>query len=246
LLSRPRDSVLTPFFEANAKTQTGATDVVGAIVVDFRALDTVIEIAVFTVASLGVYTLIRYAAQKYKDAGEDGEIAKPTGVGFSTLGIGGLRTSAFIRVPTYVTLPLSMILAITHIMYGHDQPGDGFTAGVIVSLGVGLWYVVFGYEETRRRLPWLKPAALISAGILVAILTGAIAAVIDGAFLDNVDFGERLGLPLPQGFHISTSFLLEVAICLTVLGSVAYMLNTLGHPGDQDLETHQRLEEIDR
>jgi multicomponent K+:H+ antiporter subunit A len=144
-----------------------------------------------------------------------------------------------------VTLPLSMILAITHIMYGHDQPGDGFTAGVIVSLGVGLWYVVFGYDETRRRLPWLKPAALIGSGILVAIATGAIAALIDGAFLDNVDFGERIGLPLPAGFHISTSFLLEVAICLTVLGSVAYMLNTLGHPGDKDAESSQRLLEID-
>ncbi len=35
---------------------------------------------------------------------------------------------------------------------------------------------------------------------------------------------------MPKGFHISTSFLLEMAICLTVLGSVAYMLNTLGRP----------------
>jgi multicomponent K+:H+ antiporter subunit A len=246
LLSRPRESVLTPYFEANAKPLTGAKDVVGAIVVDFRALDTVIEIAVFTVAGLGIYMLLRYAARKFGDPAS--QVPGPPDAPndrLSTLGIGGLRTSSFIRVPTYVTLPLSMILAITHIMYGHDQPGDGFTAGVIISLGVGLWYVVFGYEETRRRLPWLKPAALIGAGILIAIATGAIAFFVDGAFLGNVDFGERIGLPLPQGFHISTSFLLEVAICLTVLGSVAYMLNTLGHPGDRDAESSQRLLEIE-
>lgn len=246
LLSRPRESAVTPYFEANAKPLTGAKDVVGAIVVDFRALDTLIEIAVFTVAGLGVYTLLRYAARKFGDSAS--QVPGPPDVPTSrlpTLGIGGLRTSPFIRVPTYVTLPLSIILAITHIMYGHDQPGDGFTAGVIISLGVGLWYVVFGYEETRRRLPWLKPPALISAGILLAIATGASAAFVDGAFLGNVDFGERIGLPLPQGFHISTSFLLEVAICLTVLGSVAYMLNTLGHPGDRDSESNQRLLEIE-
>ncbi|MGD2076898.1 MAG: proton-conducting transporter membrane subunit [Chloroflexota bacterium] len=248
LVSRPRESVLTPYFEANAKPLTGAKDVVGAIVVDFRALDTVIEIAVFTAAGLGVYTLLRYAARKFGQQTAEAETGpdETSARRLSTLGIGGLRASPFIRVPTYVTLPLSMILAITHIMYGHDQPGDGFTAGVIVSLGVGLWYVVFGYDETRRRLPWLKPAALIGSGILVAIGTGAIAALIDGAFLDNVDFGERIGLPLPAGFHISTSFLLEVAICLTVLGSVAYMLNTLGHPGDKDAESSQRLLEIDK
>jgi len=63
--------------------------------------------------------------------------------------------------------------------------------------------------------------------------------------LDNVDFGERLGLILPQGFHISTSFFLEVAICLSVLGSVAYMLNSLGHPGERDNENTQLLTEID-
>ena len=80
---------------------------------------------------------------------------------------------------------------------------------------------------------------------LIAIASGAIAFFVDGAFLGNVDFGERIGLPLPQGFHISTSFLLEVAICLTVLGSVAYMLNTLGHPGDRDAESSQRLLEIE-
>ena len=242
LLSRPRESALTPYFEANAKPQTGAKDVVGAIVVDFRALDTVIEIAVFTVAGLGAYTLLRRAARKFGDSADQAaSLPKTTGSHLPTLGIGGLRTSAFVRVPTYVTLPLSMMLAITHIMYGHDQPGDGFTAGVIISLGVGLWYVVFGYNETRRHLPWLRPAALISTGILVAIATGVIASFIDGAFLDNIDFGERLGLPLPQGFHISTSFLLEVAICLTVLGSVAYMLNSLGHPGDRDNENDQPL-----
>ncbi len=247
LLSRPRGSALTPYFEANAKSLTGAKDVVGAIVVDFRALDTVIEIAVFTIAGLGVYTLLRYAARKFGDSAvRTAELPKTTDHRVPTLGIGGLRTSPFIRVPTYVTLPLSMILAATHIMYGHDQPGDGFTAGVIISLGVGLWYVVFGYEETRRRLPWLKPAVLISAGILLAIMTGSVALLIDGAFLDNVDFGERIGLPLPQGFHISTSFLLEVAICLTVLGSVVYMLNTLGHPGNQGAESSKRLREINK
>ena len=183
LLSRPRESALTPYFEANAEPLTGAKDVVGAIVVDFRALDTVIEIAVFTAAGLGVYTLLRYAARKYASpASQDAGSPAPPGRRLSTLGIGGLQTSPFIRVPTYATLPLSMILAITHMMYGHDQPGDGFTAGVIVSLGIGLWYVVFGYDETRRRLPWLRPAALIGAGILMAITTGAIASFIDGAF----------------------------------------------------------------
>ncbi|PID85787.1 MAG: hypothetical protein CSB13_06200, partial [Chloroflexi bacterium] len=148
---------------------------------------------------------------------------------FRTHGIGGLRTSAFIRVPSYVTLPTAIVLAMTHMMYGHDQPGDGFTAGVIISLSIGLWYIVFGYYETRARLPWLKSSLLIGFGILIALMTGMVAALITGSFLGNVDFTAGWDF-MPAGFHISTSFLFEVAICMTVLGSVAYMINTLGHP----------------
>ena len=53
-----------------------------------------------------------------------------------------------------------------------------------------------------------------------------------GSLLGSVNFGALIGLPLPQGFNFSTSFLFEVAICLTVLGSATYMIDTLGHPGD--------------
>ena len=231
LLDRPRESIVTPYYAANAKILTGATDIVGAIVVDFRALDTLIEITVFSLAGLGIYTLLNYAARKHQDrprpAGDTGQarIVPPT------LGIGGRLASPFIRLTAYVVMPLSMLLAATHMMYGHDQPGDGFTAGVIISLSVGLWYVVFGYEDTRRRLPWLKASVLIGGGILVAILTGVIAAFLTGSFLGNVDFTAGWAF-LPKGFHISTSFLIEVAICLAVLGSATHMLNALGHPGE--------------
>ncbi len=228
LTTRPRQSIVSPYYEANAKTQTGATDVVGAIVVDFRQLDTLIEISVFAMAGLGMYMLLWYAARKAGDTGLEDEL--PPSQSFKTLGIGSPRTSPFIRVVSAAILPLAIVLAITHMMYGHDQPGDGFTAGVIIGLAAALWYMIYGYEETRQRLPWLRGVRLIAAGVLLAVGTGLVAGLFEGNFLANVDFGKMVGLPLPAGFHISTSFLFEVAICLTVLGSIALMLNTLGHP----------------
>ena len=233
LVSRPRESLMTPFYVENAKPLTGAQDIVGAIVVDFRALDTLIEISVFAMAGVGIYTLLRYATRKYGDHGAQVEELPLPAVQLRTLGIGGLHTSPFVHVLAYVSLPLSVVLAIIHMLYGHDQPGDGFTAGVILSLAVGFWYVVFGYYETRRRLTWLKADRLIGAGLLLVIASGTVAALMNGVFLAQVDFGKLMGLPLPTGFYLSTSFLMEVAICLTVLGSVTYMLNTLGHPGNR-------------
>lgn len=227
LVTRPRESALTPFFEANAKTALDANDIVGAILMDFRALDTLMEIVVFCMAGLGVYTLLRFASLK---AGDEEDFQTTMTHGFKTLGIGGVRTSPLVQVIAYAVLPLAMVMGVTHVMYGHDQPGDGFTAGVIISVAVGLWYVVFGYDATKKRLPWLKPSPLIGGGIVLALLNATLPVFSGQELFGHVDYGALIGLPLPHGFHFSNAFVFEVAICLSVLGSASFIIETLGHP----------------
>jgi multicomponent K+:H+ antiporter subunit A len=242
LISRPRQSVVTPYYENNAKLLTGAKDIVGAIVVDFRALDTLIEIAVFSIAGLGIYTLLLYASRWAGDQMEDDYF--PPGTNTRTTGIGGEPTSSFIHALAYISLPFSMILAAIHNIYGHDQPGDGFTAGVIMGLAVAFWYVVFGYQLVKRRLKWLKPMPFIANGILLAILTGIVGGAFKGSFLANADIGATLGIPLPAGFNLSTSLLYEVAIFLSVLGSISFMLSALGHPRTGDRRSRRDIDSL--
>ena len=234
LLSRPRISELTPFFESNAGA-TGSKSIVGAILTDFRGIDTLNEIAVFSIAGLGIYTLLWFSTRKHKDIDAvDDEWGKAGTPDFKTLGVGGNKLSPLIRVLARIVLPLAMAISVCDLLYGHDQPGDGFTAGVITSIGIGFWYVVFGYHETRRHLFWIRPSRFISWGILLAILTGTAAMFVNGSFLSGVDFGKMMGLKLPAGIHLSTSFLFESAIALSVVGSVMHMLNAMGHPEEKD------------
>jgi multicomponent K+:H+ antiporter subunit A len=244
LVSRPRESIVTSFYEANAKILTGAKDIVGAIVVDFRAFDTLIEITVFSIAGLGIYTLLLYASRWAGDQMSDE--AMPTTNILDTTGIGGPITSPFIHALAYVSLPLSLIIAVIHILYGHDQPGDGFTAGVIVGLAIAFWYVVFGYAEVKERLRWLKPMVFISGGILLAIFSGILSASIKGNFLSNVDFGTLQNIPLPVGINLSTSLLFEVAIFLSVLGSISYILSALGHPRISEVKNVPEVKELEQ
>jgi multicomponent K+:H+ antiporter subunit A len=244
LTARPRPSLVTPYYEQSARPLTDAADIVGAIVVDFRGFDTLIEITVFSMAGIGVYLLLRYAS---RTAG-DREPIEPRDLsrwGYRSRGIVDSRTSPFVQLAGRVVFPLALILAAVQILYGASQPGDGFTAGVIVSLAVALLYIVFGYDETKRRLPWLRPLLLIESGILLAIASATSAAVINESFLSPVDFGKLLGLPLPADVHLSTATLFEVAICLSVLGSAALILDTLGRPKDSDRESAEELHEIE-
>jgi multicomponent K+:H+ antiporter subunit A len=226
LTSRPRESVVGSFYEQNAKLLTGATDIVGAIIVDYRALDTWIEVAVFAVAGIGLYTLLRYAVPKAAGQPRKGTITADFMASDRERII-----SPFARGLANISLPFALVLGATHVLYGHDQPGDGFTAGVIISLAVAFWYVVFGYVETRRRLYWIKPFMLIASGLLLILVAGSIAAMVTGSFLGHVDFGKMWGLTLPAGISLSTALMFEAAISLVVLGSVVNMLNGLGYPG---------------
>ncbi len=53
-----------------------------------------------------------------------------------------------------------------------------------------------------------------------------------GQFFSPADFGKLAGLTLPKGIHLSSSMIFELAICMSVVGSVILMLNTLGRPDD--------------
>ncbi len=60
-------SSISDFFGANSKTEAEGSNVVNTILVDFRALDTLGEIAVLAVAAIGVIALLRFTPRRWGD-----------------------------------------------------------------------------------------------------------------------------------------------------------------------------------
>lgn len=61
---------ISSFYE-NAYELAGATNIVNAILGDFRAFDTMLEVVVLLIAGLGVYTFIKLKARKGDNPLED-------------------------------------------------------------------------------------------------------------------------------------------------------------------------------
>ncbi|MBN1145979.1 MAG: DUF4040 domain-containing protein [Anaerolineales bacterium] len=241
LTTRPRQSLVTPFYEQNAKPLASSNDIVSAIVVVFRGFDTLVEIVVFVTAGIGAYTLLRYASRYAKDLKQQ----KPFVFNrrLLTLGIGGRKVSPFIRVLAYISLPVAMTIAAVFLLYGHDQPGDGFSAGVVISLSIAFWYIALGYEETKTKLAWMKPSRMIGVGVLAALINGLLPLLLGQALFSPVDYGKILGLPLPRAVLLNSALVFELLICLSVVGGVLAMLDALGHPEDEDIERPLYLKE---
>jgi multicomponent Na+:H+ antiporter subunit A len=144
-----------------------ASNVVTAILADFRGLDTLGEITVVALVLLGVATLL-------------GEVAKPgmpAAAGRPAGGPAGGASQPAARVVTreiarLLYLP-TFLVAAAILVKGFVETGDGFSAGVVGALGVLLRYLAFGHEEAKRLLPVRYATAVAFAGLLVALSVAA-------------------------------------------------------------------------
>ena len=209
-----RPSIATWYLE-NAKPEIGVNDVVSAILTDFRGMDTLLEITVISMAALGSIALVRitYGGKFGQAVNGDRRLPLP-------------RTTSFIELIARITLPISFIIAIVHILYGANAPGDGFTAAVISTLGIGLWYITFGYERTRQQLPWLHPVRILSGGITLGLVNAILPTFYGKGFmgvmqLENFAFAN---------LKISTTLVFEIAIAVVVFGALNIILDAISQP----------------
>ncbi|NDJ53775.1 MAG: DUF4040 domain-containing protein, partial [Chloroflexi bacterium] len=230
--TRPQRDTIAQWHLDNADVQVGASDVVAGIITDFRGSDTLVEIAVFGMAAIGVLTLLstywrvdgerttRLLDLRANLKNVDEEVLERLPQEESLY-----LSNPLTRVSAALVLPFALLISASHILYGSSSPGDGFTAGVIAGLAVGLWYVVFGYTETRERLRWLHPGRLIGVGILVQLINASVPLFLGGNFL-----GFWGGWDLPAGLKFSSTIVFEFAIFLTVFGGMATILEAITHP----------------
>lgn len=203
---------------ARALPEAGGANVVNTILVDFRALDTLGEITVLTVAALGVASLV--AARLHGRS--------PTPVRHP---LGDVNRSVVLSTGLRPVLPLAVLVGGYLLLIGHDAPGGGFVGGLVVSAALMLRYVEAGPAAAGRDLP-LRPTLLLGTGLSVA------AGVAVGGWLwgPTVLATGKLSLPVPVlgTLEVGSYALFDVAVFLVVIGFVLMVLRTLGEEPARD------------
>ena len=235
--NRPRPNSIAAWHLENALPRVGVNDVVAGIITDFRGTDTLIEIAVFSMAALGVLTMLArpnpgrvmnlFGRRPEAPAnGQEQEAIREDSERPETIVYRSHFTAPVTQVAAALVLPIALLIAVAHILYAGAGPGDGFTAGVIAGLGVALWFVVYGYEEAKRRLRWLHPGPFIGAGLTVAIVNAALPLL---AGRDFLSFTSVTGISLAD-IKLASSLLFEIGIFLAVFGGISAIMEAISHP----------------
>lgn len=218
LTGRREPSAVSAHLLDNAPADTGGTNVVNTVLVDYRALDTLGELTVLGVAGLIIIAVL-HSAGLTADAGERPAVSRTNPVWDAD------SNTVIMRTVARVLIPLLVVWSLYLLMRGHSAPGGGFIAGLVGGSAFALAYLAAPSASVARiRLAY---PAVIAAGVLTALLSGLLG-LADGSFLRPL----HADVPLPWGghYHFTTALVFDVGVYLAVVGVMLTALNQLGLP----------------
>jgi multicomponent K+:H+ antiporter subunit A len=186
------------------------------ILVDFRGYDTYGEIIVLGIAGLTIYAVMTAllagpAARRLKNTDYSQDRSRD-------------RHPLMMVVATRVLMPIAALVGVYIFLRGHNQPGGGFVAGLVISIALLMQYMASGFAWTQARKR-IEYHTMIAWGVVIAGLTGA------GAWLFGLPFLTSgytyVHLPPIEEFELATAMFFDLGVFLTVLGAVMLMLYSL-------------------
>ena len=199
------------YFLEEGEENTGGTNVVNTILVDFRALDTLGELTVLGVAGIAIVVAIESRGLLPK---RPSPITEP-----DTSPIRGPQDNTMVLRVTARTLgPVIVALSLFFLLRGHNAPGGGFISALIGAAGIALIYLTAPDDRvSRMRLPYTR---FIGAGVVVAVVVGLLG-LLEGSFLRPLHV-DVLGL------HVTTALIFDVGVYLAVVGVIVAAISRLG------------------
>lgn len=209
VMSRDYSSI-AGYFLANSLTEGGGHNVVNVILVDFRGYDTFGEISVLALAALGVFALLQ------------GMRLPPAASGpFASRRIAHAQ---LLQTLTRLLLPMTLLFGIYILLRGHNAPGGGFIAGLIVASALMTQYLARGIDSSERNLR-VPTHGAIALGLFLALGTGLGSIMLGYPFLTSAF--THLDLPIVGDVEVASAMLFDLGVFFVVMGASVLMLTQM-------------------
>lgn len=121
--------------------ETGATNIVAGMILDYRAFDTFGESAVLFLSVICVVMLLRrdknnISAEEDREMEEDDAFEEADG-------------NVILKRMAGILVPIIFLYGMYVILNGHLSPGGGFSGGAIVGTSLILYSSAYGYEKVH-------------------------------------------------------------------------------------------------
>lgn len=111
--------------------------------------------------------------------------------------------------------PLLLIFSIFLLLRGHNEPGGGFSGGLVAAAAFVL-HALANDSATARRALRVDPRGLIAAGLLTALVSGLPSLLAGRPFMTGG--WTSLHVPALGKLHVGTPLLFDAGVYLVVVG----------------------------
>ena len=229
LLTRYAPLSISPFFLENALPLGGGTNVVNVMLVDFRAFDTLGEITVLAIVGITVYALLRRFRPPLEVIDRPVQQRIIPAHAVSDLQTDGKAAQRYLEVPAVLVrllLPVAFVFAFHLFMRGHNEPGGGFVAGLVVAIAFIAQYMVSGTRWVEARVR-LLPQRWLAFGLGLALITGVGSIALGHPFLTT--HTAHVHWPLVGEVHLPSAALFDLGVFAVVVGSTLLLLTAIAH-----------------
>jgi len=207
VMTRPVDTISGEML-ARSLPEAYGSNVVNVILVDFRGFDTFGEITVFGIAALIVHALLRRARMAPEKVMSGPPIQLPVPADLAQ-----------------IMFPLTLTVSVFLFLRGHNAPGGGFIAGLVLAVPLLVQYVIQGAAsvESRFGFDYVK---CIGVGLIVAGISGVASMGFGVPFLTSGHLD--LDLPLIGTVPLASAIGFDTGVYLVVFGGAMLILSMLG------------------
>lgn len=152
------------------------------------------------------------------------------------------RRSVIFEIGTRLIFHSMMVFSLYLLFAGHNQPGGGFSGGLMAGAALVVRYLAGGRYELGEAMP-LHAGHLLGGGLTIATTAALLPVLFGGNVLQTAIFD--FTLPLWGEVHLATALLFDMGVYVLVIGLVLDVLRSLGAEVDRHGEIEGLLDDDD-
>jgi multicomponent Na+:H+ antiporter subunit B len=126
-----------------------------------------------------------------------------------------------ITIVKYI-IPLLLIFSFFLLLRGHNEPGGGFSGGLVAASAYALYAIANGVSEAEKLLI-IDPLKLIALGLLIALGSASYPLLLNESFMTGV----WLNNSIPVIGKLGTPLIFDIGVYILVLGIATKIIFSL-------------------
>ena len=212
----PVHTYLSDYYIENSLEDTGAHNMVTAVLADYRGFDTLFETCVMFLAGITALMVLSTTAKVRKPERSREEKLR---ISFS---------STVLDTAFRIIVPVIVIYAFYVLAHGELSLGGGFQAGALLAIAYTIDRIIPSFNSSLGNLTEETAAMTAGVGVFIYILTGLLPMAGGGNFLEygKLPFGGETADEIRE-LHTVGIILIEIGVVVCVMATIINILEVV-------------------